>query len=73
MDGLTDEIESILYIAREVMGESLPMTIMTLPRLKGSVPDPLADIHDGPQSSRVERRELHLERSAATRGDRRAM
>ena len=62
LDNMTDEIESILFIAREVMGG---YTGGTYPcRADDSLPSPPTDFGFGLQSFRLERGELRMEGTA---------
>jgi hypothetical protein len=79
MDSLTDEIESILFIAREVMGESLyawrshsttcRWPAQSLAKLihvaRPSLPGPTSNKCIGIQGRGLERRGFHLEGTTA--------
>lgn len=72
MDALADDIESILYIAREVMGPS-PSPARSPAANPSSVPGASADLSVGLQSRRLERRGLSVEGPTAGGGDWRAL
>jgi hypothetical protein len=69
MDSLTDEIESVLFICREVMGKCYRFQLSA----DASLPGTSAHVRVGIQSCRVGRPKVPLERSSACDRDRAAV